>query len=82
MRPVPSLADVTLCVTSVCDLRILERWVGVKSTQCQPVRTPFFVRLVSSSIAGRAIVGISFKALIWYERGCRLSVSSIYERLS
>ena len=26
-------ARVTLCVTLVCNLRILERWVGVKSTQ-------------------------------------------------
>ena len=76
---------VTSCVTLVCDLRILERWVGVKSTQCRPVRTPFFVRLVSSSIiAGRAIVGISFIALfavMWFERRCPLSVSSIHERL-
>ena len=86
VRPVPSLAGVTLCVTLVCDLRIFERWVGVKSTQCWPVRTPFFVRLVSSSIfAGRAIVGIYFIALLavmWYERRCPLSVSSVHERLS
>ena len=83
VRRVPSLAGVTLCVTLVCDLRILERRVGVK---CRPVRTPFFVRLVGSSIiAGRAIVGISFIALLavmWYERRCPLSVSSIHERLS
>ena len=70
----------------VYDLRILGRWVGVKSIQCRLVRSPFFVRLVSSSIiAGRAIVGISFIALLavmWYERRCPLSVSSIHKRSS